>query len=81
MYQSVFFPMARPSLNPISTQTICECLLVYSTTRVDWKEQWRIQDLRKGVSKFVGGAHMAGCRVSGPSRGVWGMLPQKNFAK
>ena len=33
------------------------------------KHQWRIQDLRKGVSKFVGEAHMAAigsCRVSGP---------------
>ena len=31
--------------------------------------QWRIQDLKKGVSKFVGEAHMAAvgsCRVSGP---------------
>ena len=33
-----------------------------------WASQWRIQDLRKGVSKFVGEAHMAAvgsCRVSG----------------
>ena len=31
--------------------------------------QWRIQDLRKGVSKFVGKAHMAAvgsCCVSSP---------------
>ena len=48
------------------------------------KVQWRIQDLRKEVSKFVGGVHMAalgGWRVSGPSRRVWGHAPPEKFSK
>ena len=37
----------------------CMCMDSYLTVSDQCEPQWRIQDLRKGVSKFVEKAHVA----------------------